>query len=93
MSPVFDDRRLTSPWVSARRDHNRRQHHGSDSNGKASYDIAAFEHVFQKSHSRLLSLATIAELALGLQSINSTHVRKFLAERTTLRFDAVIINS
>jgi hypothetical protein len=89
--PNFDDRLRDGPQ---RRDHNRGQHYGSDSNCKTNYDIAAFEHVFQKSHSPLLSLATrMPNSRWGFRASTSTHIRKFLAERTTLRFDAVIINS
>jgi hypothetical protein len=81
--PSFDDGLRKRPQ---RRDQDRRQHGGTNSDGKPGYDIAALEDVFENRHSPLLSLATIPEFALELGGINSTLVRKFLAECSTWRF-------
>jgi hypothetical protein len=54
--PGLDDRLRKG---SQRRDHHWRQHRGTDADGKARDDITAFEYVFEKGHSPLLSLATI----------------------------------
>jgi hypothetical protein len=82
--PSFDDGLRKRPQ---RRDQDRRQHGGTNSDGKPGYDIAALEDVFRKSpFASPVTRYHSPEFALELGGINSTLVRKFLAECSTWRF-------